>query len=610
VIEAAQRSELASSTEINDEAVDSSLDAMLAASLRPVCVGLALFYALLTSWYLVQYGFFVQTNLSLFTGLFSLALLTAAVWFERNQVPAARVRLVTASIAGAIVFHCLFLLVSIPNPRQTTNLMIAQLGFGCLLLSVRWFMGLALCSILGWTWVAGDRISDPDWRHFGLALLEATVFGGLVLFVRIRAYRNIQSLRMRDQFLAKDLQEANHAVLCAARAKTEFLANMSHEIRTPMTAILGMTELLQMTPLDEQQTEYASTIERSGDTLLQIVNDILDFSKIEAGRLAIEDIGFELKSVLDEVLEMLDQRAREKQLSILFDVAPELPLRYRGDPTRIKQVLINLVGNAIKFTHSGHVRIVARGYPIDDMRAFVELAVEDTGIGIPEDQHERVFEAFTQADTSTTRRYGGTGLGLAISTRLVRLLGGEIKVDSKVGVGSIFTVTLVLKVAHRPSSIPAPIETVQEGQYHGRILVVEDNLDNQTLAQRMLRYLGCEVEVAHDGQLALERLEHQSFDMILMDCHMPNLNGYEATQRIRRREAEQGKHTIIVALSASVLPEEQEHCLQVGMDDYVAKPFSRQDLQRVLQRWLAGSPRAQTSRSEAPQRARTTGITS
>jgi signal transduction histidine kinase/FixJ family two-component response regulator len=586
--------------------VDEALDGMLAASLRPVCVGLALFYALLTAWYLVQYDAAEQTNLSLPTGLFSLALLAAAVWFERNQLPLAAVRVVTAAIGVAIIFTCLMQLVGVSHARQTTQLMIAQLGFGCLLFSIRWYLLLSLLSMLGWVWVAAGRLSDPDWRHFGLALAQATLFGALVLVVRIRAYRSVQTLRMRDQVLVRDLREANHAVLCAAKAKSEFLANMSHEIRTPMTAMLGMTELLQMTALDERQTEYASAIERSGNTLLQIVNDILDFSKIEAGHLAIEDVGFDLEGVLLEVHQMLQHRAREKNLVLRVEVDESLPRRYRGDPTRIKQVLINLVGNAIKFTHKGQVILRAQSTPLDEARALVEMAVQDTGIGIPKEQQERVFEAFTQADASTTRRYGGTGLGLAISTRLVRLMGGEIKLKSKPAAGSTFTVSLVLNIAGRPSTHPVAAKAEPNDRYHARILVVEDNADNQVLAERMLRHLGCEVDIAADGAIALERLEQGAYDLILMDCHMPKLNGYEATREIRRREADSGKHTTIVALSASVLPEERERCIEVGMDDYIGKPFTRGDLQAVFRRWLRGPASATKATEMPPKTFRTT----
>jgi signal transduction histidine kinase/CheY-like chemotaxis protein len=570
---------------ISRDALDRALDGMLATSLRSVCLGLAALYALLTGWYLVQYDGAAQINMSLSTALLSIGLIASSSWFARNQLPARFAHPTAALIALALISNCLFLLVTVPQARQTTNLMIALLGFGCLLFSMRWYAGIALTAIGGWLWIAGTRADEPDWYHFGLALVEATLFGGLIVYVRARAYRDVQTLRMRDQILVRNLREANDAALVAVRAKSEFLANMSHEIRTPMTAMLGMTELLQMTALDPEQQEFASTIERSGNSLLQIVNDILDFSKIEAGQLSLEEVGFDMRALVDEVRDMLALKAEQKKIALLAEVE-DASMRFRGDPTRIKQVLVNLVGNAIKFTHQGHVRVRARCRSLDGERAAVEIAVEDTGIGIPEDQIERVFEAFTQADTSTTRKYGGTGLGLAISSRLTRLMGGQLKVQSQPGKGSTFSIALVLKTAVRRSTAPAPADALELSQYSGRVLLVEDNRDNQQLAQEMLTRMGCQVELAADGQQALDRLERDSFDLVLMDCHMANLNGYDATREIRRRENGNGKRTTIVALTASVLPEERARCIEVGMDDYVAKPFSSRDLQLVLDRWL------------------------
>jgi signal transduction histidine kinase/ActR/RegA family two-component response regulator len=575
------------SIEVSDDALEEALNGIVAASLRPVCVGLALFYALVTCWYFVQLQGDAQTSMCLSTTLLSIGLLVGAIWFERNRIPVRYAHPAAAVIGSAIILNCLFLLVSVPEARQTTNLMIAQLGFGCLLLSVRWFMALAVLSLLGWAWVAGARADDNEWHHFGLALVEATLFGGLVLFVRIRVYRNIQTLRMRDQVLVQHLRDANQAALIAVRAKSEFLANMSHEIRTPMTAMLGMTELLMMSSLDKQQREFATTIERSGNTLLQLVNDILDFSKIEAGQVVLEDVGFDVADLLKEIQDLFALKARQRNLALLVDIESEVAPRYRGDPTRIKQVLVNLVGNALKFTPQGHVKIIVRSKPIDDDQAYVEIAVEDTGIGIQKEQLGRVFEAFTQADASTTRRYGGTGLGLAISSRLARLLGGDISAQSEHGQGSTFTLSLVLRVARGRATIPAPPTAIDAVQYDARVLVVEDNEDNQNLAQELLRRMGCAVEIVPDGHQALDKLAQAEFDLVLMDCHMPRMNGYDATREIRRREADNGgRHTTIVALTASVLPEERARCIEVGMDDYVLKPFSSRDLQRVLERWL------------------------
>jgi signal transduction histidine kinase len=582
---ARQTSELGS-IEVSDQALKESLDGLLAGSLRQVCVGLALFYALLTGWYLTQLGETTQATMSLSTALLSIGLLAGAFWFERNRLPVRFAHPAAALIAAAVILNCLFVLVSVADARQTTNLMIAQLGFGCLLFSMRWFVGIAVLSLVGWLLVAGARAEDPDWRHFGLALFEATLFGGLVLFVRVRAHRRIQTLRVRDQVLVEHLREANQAALIGVRAKSEFLANMSHEIRTPMTAMLGMTELLLLSPLDKQQREYATTVERAGATLLQLVNDILDFSKIEAGQVVLEDVSIELQALLEEVQALFQVRAAQRGLTLLVEVDPSAAGRYRGDPTRIKQVLVNLVGNAIKFTHEGHVKIKACGKAIDEDQAYVEISVEDTGIGIAPDQLTRVFEAFTQADASTTRKYGGTGLGLAISSRLAKLLGGDITLQSELDRGSTFTLGLLMRIAHGRPTLPAPAPEWPSIHYQGRVLIVEDNEDNQSLAQEMLRRMGCSVELVSDGRQALERLERERNDLVLMDCHMPHLNGYDATREIRKREAGNGRHTTIVALSASVLPEERARCMEVGMDDWVAKPFSSKDLQQVLERWL------------------------
>ncbi len=591
-------------SEVAESAVRGAMNAMLAESMRPICVGLALFYALLSIWYGHQLASSPSTGetlsialgpltvrlssgalIPLSTGLFSFGLLAVAVWFERNKLPARFAHPVAATIGLAVIVNCLVLLVSSGEPRQTTNLMIAQIGFGCLLLSARWFSLLSAVSLGGWLWVAGGRRQEIGWYHFGMALVQATLFGGFVLYLRIRSQRNLQRMYLRDQAFKQYLQAANAEALVAVKAKAEFLANMSHEIRTPMTAMLGMTELLQMTELDATQRDYADTVARSGNTLLQLVNDILDFSKIEAGQLSIEEVRFDVNELAAEVHEMLEVKARQKNIELHIEVAPGTPARFRGDPTRIKQVLVNLIGNAIKFTHQGSVTLRASATPAGIGHYVVAFAVIDTGIGIAPEHQSRVFDAFTQADTSTTRRYGGTGLGLAISSQLVRLMGGAIALHSEARKGSTFTVSLPLPVEEGARSLPPEADDEPERKFSAKVLLVEDNEENRALTLKLLQYLGCEVAEAADGCDALEQLEQHDFDLVFMDCHMPKLSGYDATRALRERE-QNGKHTTIIALTASVLPEERQHCLDVGMDDYVGKPFNRGDLRQMLERWL------------------------
>ena len=564
--------------------VETALDDMLVGSLRQVCVGLAFFFALLAGWYAVYLQGTALNLMGPASALMSVGMLAAAVWFERNRLPSRFANPVAGAIAFAVVAHSLLLLVAVPEPQMTTNLLIAQLGFGCLLLSVRWFVALAAVSLAGWLWIVGARRIVPEWYHFGVALVEGTAFGLLVLLVRIRAYRNLGELRLRDRQLVRKLEDANEAALVAVKAKSQFLANMSHEIRTPMTAMLGMTELLQMTELEEDQKSYADAIARGGDTLLTLVNDILDFSKIEAGLLALEDVRLNLERLCQDVQGMLQVRADRAGLSLTVDYPEDLPRRFRGDPTRLQQVIVNLVGNAIKFTQQGGVTIRVRGDELPSGQWSLRIDVVDTGIGIEQDSLEQIFEAFTQADASTTRKFGGTGLGLAISNQLVRLMGGTLTVDSALGEGSTFTVAIRLSVDGALSTIPAPDEGLRT-DFDADVLLVEDNPENQKLAMKMLSNFGCRVDLVDNGLRAVEAAVDKRYDLVFMDCQMAGMNGYDATRTIREREGE-GEHVTIVALTANVLPEERALCISVGMDDHVSKPFGFKDLHAVLDRWL------------------------
>lgn len=403
----------------------------------------------------------------------------------------------------------------------------------------------------------------------------------------------------------KELRDANMELRKASELKNEFLANMSHELRTPMNAIIGFAGLLSSTELTEEQLEYVQTLISSGEGLLVLINDVLDLAKIEAGKLELEELPFTLEPTLQGVLALLRSQSAKKKNKLILKIEEDVPKNIIADQNRLRQVLINLMGNANKFTEDGSVKLVvkSRSGNTPDTR-FINFLVQDTGIGIPPEKQAKVFEKFTQADGSTTRKYGGTGLGLSICTQLVGLMQGKIKLESEANVGSTFSFEIPLQLAEdeKTTQPASPTFGAQKEKtkplFHGRtILIVEDNPVNQRLATIMVKKQGFEVIVAGDGLEALSALEKNKVDLVLMDVQMPNMDGITATRKIREIEAsverrnylafaDRSEPITIVALSAHVREEDKKECLAAGMNDFLTKPIIKTKLEETLKKTL------------------------
>ncbi len=438
--------------------------------------------------------------------------------------------------------------------------------------------------------------------HFGIAVVQVGICGYWAVLKRRETFTDAgQRARLRLQSL--ELAEARDQALAATKAKSEFLATMSHEIRTPMNGVIGMTSLLRQSSLNDEQVECVDVIQQSGKSLLRIIDDILDFSKVEAGRVDIEVNDFNLRALVEGTTDLVRDAVEAKGLCLRCETDPDVPSMVAGDAGRIRQVLLNYLSNAVKYTNHGGIDVAVSAKPVTDRAVELRFEVRDTGIGLSPDDLSRLFQSFSRVQTAGTQGISGTGLGLAICQRLARLMNGQVGASGHEGRGSTFWFVVPLRYAHGHAgtdehqfATAASIPTVGRPW---QVLVVDDNTVNQLVSTRLLQKLQCRVDVAANGAEAVDAVGRRTYDLVLMDCQMPVMDGHQATQAIRAREEQTGRRVPIIALTAGAIEGEREHCLASGMDDYLAKPVTAMQLAAVISRWLCPDERTVQRRGAA-----------
>jgi signal transduction histidine kinase/ActR/RegA family two-component response regulator len=549
--------------------------------LRPVAYFFAFLYFFLTlaHFFLLQETFkWIMCAAALLT-----ATINIVIGLKAPKIAATRHSLIILLLLIIASANSLLHLWFSAAPEQTTNIFVTVIASGIVLSNRKHWVASMLFNWLGWITVS-ITIEMALIQHFFFAMAMSTLLSWFAHLARKKLVEKQLELEQERDLAIQHEQDAN----AATEAKSAFLANMSHEIRTPMNGVIGMIELVSRSKLDEEQKDFIATAKRSANSLLMIINDILDFSKIEVGELTIEEVQFDAEQLFTELIHDQQFQANRKGLKLKLVQQHMEQTQVLGDPFRITQIMNNLLSNAIKFTESGSINVQYNLMTLGD-NLRLDVIVSDTGIGVSETALPYLFDSFSQADTSTTRKFGGTGLGLSITKQLCELMGGDITVESELGKGSAFQFSVKLAYPNPTISLEQKPPTTQSFATL-RVLLVEDNFINQEVMRAILSELEINVDVANDGLEALSMLaqsQSAAFDLILMDCQMPNMDGYEATRRIRAGDAGQKFSQIpIAALTANVLDSEREKCREAGMNDYLSKPINFEALKAVLKKYL------------------------